>query len=75
MCGAQVSMTASACAAYNSCYASCQCSDTNCLAGCLSKVDSTCANGGGTSFIMCEANNCSTPCGATGGGNEGGVTD
>lgn len=60
-CGSQLSSYLSSCSAYNGCYEACQCSDTNCIAGCLSKIDSTCQSPFG-SFAMCLSQSCASQC-------------
>jgi hypothetical protein len=60
-CGSQLSSAQSACGAYITCYSGCQCSDFNCITGCLSKIDGPCANAEGP-LTMCLDQNCSSQC-------------
>jgi hypothetical protein len=71
-CGSQLSAASSACSAYESCYAGCDCSDFTCIANCAAtKIDMTCQNGG-SGLISCQSNMCSSQCTGTIGGTDAG---
>jgi hypothetical protein len=60
-CGSQLSAVESACGPYLSCFEGCQCSDGNCLAQCLSKIDGTC-NNAAAPLNSCEQQHCASQC-------------
>jgi hypothetical protein len=63
-CGSQIGAVQSGCGAYVACYDGCQCSDLNCISGCLGKIDSTCQNSYGP-LVSCLSQSCATPCGTS----------
>jgi hypothetical protein len=63
-CGSQVSSVQSSCSAYVTCYSGCQCSDTACITGCLSHIDSPCQNAY-LGLVTCLSQSCSAPCNGT----------
>ncbi len=71
-CGSQVSSAEGSCSAYFNCFASCQCSDLNCVIGCQGKIDSTCQNAFGP-LSTCISNSCASQCNSGGGVPEGGT--
>jgi hypothetical protein len=60
-CSGPLSTVESSCSAYLTCYQACSCSDSTCLTGCLSKVDSNCATPFGK-LAVCLSNSCGTSC-------------
>jgi hypothetical protein len=69
-CSSEIAAVQGACAAYVGCYSTCQCSDVQCLIGCLSKIDSTCQNSYGP-FSNCLSHNCMSECAMNVGGDGG----
>ena len=60
-CGSQLSAVNNSCAGYVACYEGCMCSDTNCLIGCVQKVDMACSNSF-MPFQNCLMQQCSSQC-------------
>jgi len=71
-CASQVSGQESACGTYNACYEACQCNDTSCLSGCMSKATSACQQAL-AQFGVCLESSCKTECSATINGAGGGT--
>jgi hypothetical protein len=61
-CASQLSSVESACGAYLTCDEACQCSDTTCLAECVTtKIDGACATADGP-FTSCLTQSCPSQC-------------
>jgi hypothetical protein len=60
-CSSQLSAEESSCGTYITCYTGCQCSDTQCIVGCLGKIDATCQQAAAP-MQTCISQNCNSEC-------------
>ena len=67
-CAGQIAAVNGACGAYVACYSACQCSDLQCIAGCLADIDGNCQNSY-EPLTQCLTGSCGSECtGSTDGG-------